>query len=293
MKSPSTNPQGPSRGWPEVLRGGSWSYPAKSCRVTHRSDAVPYDSYLFAGFRLVYSQSYSQQSSSIVPDRVVSGTFINGMYSISPTQKVHFSQGNLQYQPSTNSWRFAGNQWDVIDKSNEAIPLTYTDWIDSFRWGTGDNPIKDSDSWVYNDFIDWGSRLVGEWRTLTKEEWEYVFNNRSTASGIRYAKATVNGVNGVILLPDNWSKSIYNLNGTNESCASCDKNKVSASEWINVFSPAGAVFLPADNFWSSSTDDRGNAYFVTIGDDRLFVESYDMYYNNYDFRVRLVCPVKN
>lgn len=33
-----------------------------------------------------------------------------GLFSISPTQQVQFSQGNLQYQASTNTWRFAENQ---------------------------------------------------------------------------------------------------------------------------------------------------------------------------------------
>ena len=293
MNSPSTDPQGPSRGRPIVLRGGSWNYPAKSCRVTHRSDAAPWGKYAFAGFRLVFGQSSSQQTSTIAPDRVVSGTFVNGIFSISSTQKVHFSQGNLQYQPSTNSWRFAGNQWDTIDKANENISPTFSGWIDCFRWGTGDDPLKDSDSWAYNTFNDWGNRLIGEWRTLTKEEWEYVFDNRKTVSGIRYSKATVNGVNGVILLPDNWNKLAYELKSTNESAANFENNIISAADWNKAFSPAGAVFLPAVRCWSASTDDRGNAYLVEIWDDHFFVESYDMYYNNYDFRVRLVCPVKD
>ena len=33
-----------------------------------------------------------------------------GAFSVSATQQVHFSQGNLQYRASTNSWRFAEHQ---------------------------------------------------------------------------------------------------------------------------------------------------------------------------------------
>lgn len=39
---------------------------------------------------------------------------INGLFSVSATQQVYFSQGNLQYQASTNTWRFAENQWDYV-----------------------------------------------------------------------------------------------------------------------------------------------------------------------------------
>ena len=36
------------------------------------------------------------------------------MFSVSSTKQVHFSQGNLQYQASTNTWRFAEMQWDFV-----------------------------------------------------------------------------------------------------------------------------------------------------------------------------------
>lgn len=35
---------------------------------------------------------------------------INALFSVSSTQKVYFSKGNLQYQASTKTWRFAENQ---------------------------------------------------------------------------------------------------------------------------------------------------------------------------------------
>ena len=74
---------------------------------------------------------------------------IDGLFSVSPTQKVYFSQGNLQYQASTNTWRFAENQWDYVGDgvygtvvengvkcNNELISSTYDGWIDLFGWGT-------------------------------------------------------------------------------------------------------------------------------------------------------------
>ena len=48
-----TNPQGPSTGSDRVLRGGSWSYYAKYCRVSNRYYHDPSDSYFNLGLRLV------------------------------------------------------------------------------------------------------------------------------------------------------------------------------------------------------------------------------------------------
>ena len=46
--------------------------------------------------------------------------------------KIFFSQGNLQYQASTNTWRFAEHQYDLIGSDNSNISSTYSGWIDLF-----------------------------------------------------------------------------------------------------------------------------------------------------------------
>lgn len=75
---------------------------------------------------------------------------IGGLFSVSNTKQVWFSKGNLQYQASTNTWRFATNQWDFVGgttesrrnfgnvsgSSNNNISQTYDGWIDLFCWGT-------------------------------------------------------------------------------------------------------------------------------------------------------------
>lgn len=78
---------------------------------------------------------------------------INGLFTINENGgQVYFSQGNLQYQASTNTWRFAEHQWDfvgtqipdvqgyvggnVAGSSNHLIAETYNGWIDLFGWGT-------------------------------------------------------------------------------------------------------------------------------------------------------------
>ena len=199
---------------------------------------------------------------------------VKGLFSVSENDKVYFSKGNLQYQASSNTWRFAENQWDCVGNGNSNISSSYSGWIDLFGWATSgyyydgtchypwtcsptgnyvaygnhyanlDDETGQAD-WGYNAISNGGNR-IGQWRTLSEDEWEYLVLTRNTASGIRFAKATVNGVNGVILLPDDWNSSVYGLRNTNdETSASYGDNVISDETWISVLEPAGAVFLPA------------------------------------------------
>ena len=250
---------------------------------------------------------------------------INGLFSVSDSTQVYFSQGNLQYQASTNTWRFAENQFDFVGNGNSNISPTYNGWIDLFGWGTSGyhdandpynvnyQPWSTSMSQVnssYNYYgygpstnmsdpnltgtsanYDWGvynpisngGNTANQWRTLTQPEWNYVFNTRTTTSGIRYAKANVNNVNGVILLPDDWSSSTYSLSNTNSSGVSFGSNTMTASQW-STLEQAGAVFLPAagsrlgtsvlnvgfcGDYCSASYDGSGGRYCVCFYDSSL------------------------
>ena len=218
----------------------------------------------------------------------------NGAFSVSSTKKVNFAKGNLQYQASTNTWRFAEHQWDMIGDANKNISSDYSGWIDLFGWGTGNDPTMIVvHGGFYSQFSDWGNNNIsnGEgknWFTLTLEEWKYVCDRRSTTSGIRYAKAIVHGVNGVILLPDNWSRSNYSLYEINKYNASFSSNRISLADWTNRLEPNGAVFLPAAGgrfksdvnnvgtygfYWSATHKDDGfNAYKLWF-DERYVVPS--------------------
>lgn len=264
----------------------------------------------------------------------------NGVFSVASNRKVNFSKGNLQYQASTNTWRFAENQYDyvgsevvtlgepsgtVLGSSNHLISDTYDGWIDLFDWCTngynGKNPwMESNESTDYGDSnndiagtnYDWGVYNTisnggdKSWRILTRDEWEYVFDIRSTSSGIRYAKATVNGVNGVILLPDNWSSSNYSLSNTNKPDASFSSNCISQSDWTNKFEANGAVFLPAAGCsWATSVRYVGSRgyYWFLYSDCDCCVSSvlFDVgginmiYWSDSDglgFSVRLVCSAQ-
>ena len=98
--------------------------------------------------------------------------------------------------------------------------------------------------WGVNNPISNGGNIANRWRTLTLPEWNYILNIRNTPSGIRFAKAQVNEVNGVILLPDDWTTDTYNLNNTNSIGAYYSSNVINASQWATIEN-VGGVFLPA------------------------------------------------
>ncbi len=71
---------------------------------------------------------------------------LSGRFTINENgDQVVFSQGNLQYQASTNTWRFAENQYDAIGSDNSKISVSYNGWIDLYGWGTSgyDNTGRD------------------------------------------------------------------------------------------------------------------------------------------------------
>ena len=194
-----------------------------------------------------------------IPEGALSGKFtINA-----GGGKVNFSMGNLQYQASTDTWRFAPNQYDMIGSDNANISDSYTGWIDLFGWGTGNNPTNSStNSGDYSTFTDWGVNTISNggniadlWHTLTKDEWVYLFEHHTKGW------STVNGVNGYVIRPDGISTAVA--------------SSYTASEWATE-EAAGSVFLPAacsrggktfnagswGDYWSSTPYNSNDAYYL-------------------------------
>ena len=183
-------------------------------------------------------------------------------FSVSDTDQVYFSPGNLQHIGSADTpyWKFADNQWDYFGVANY-------DYVN-------DNPNEDYDLFYFPTI---GNMEQYGWRVLTREEWEYVFNTRSTASGIRYAKACVNDVNGMILLPDTWSADYYMLNSTNTPDANYSTNVITAQQW-NALEQHGAIFLPAAGIWNIECYDVGVSGLYWSSSDTLEeFWNYDLY----------------
>ena len=204
---------------------------------------------------------------------------LKGEFSVSSYQKVRFSRGNLQYNESNKSYQFAKNQWNVAGDG----------WIDLFVWS--DDTFSSIDD--------------GAWRLLSSDEWAYLLTKRITNSGDRYAKAIVNGVKGVIILPDNWNPSNYKLTNTNKFNGLFNMNSISAQDWKNKFEANGAVFLPAagnrtndviryvgseGDYWSSTLYNDNRAYLLDFDDAYLGAQYGDYVWNGNC--IRLVIDVE-
>ena len=196
-----------------------------------------------------------------------------GLFSVSETLKVRFSSGNLQYQASTGTWRFAESQLDYIGESNANISQSYDGWIDLFGWATSgyEHGGRDYQPWAtgehssgyyaYGSYrnnlydqtgkADWGYNAISNggntensgWRTLRKEEWEYLMTGRATPTGIHFATANVNGNNGLLIFPDDWDGS-FGITSADNYSADYGNNTVTATDWESL-QAKGVVFLPA------------------------------------------------
>ena len=228
-----------------------------------------------------------------------------GVFSVSNTKKVAFSSGNLQYTQSTNTWSFASAQYEMIGTDNVtgvSVPsgpsgdAALADKIDLFGWSgsTGSAKFGVSTYTYYADysgsFVDWGTNQIGNdapntWRTLSYDEWSYVVFNRPNASSL-VGVAQVNGVNGLILLPDDWAcpsgitfkSGFHSSSGVDYYAA---YQTFTANQW-SLLEGAGAVFLPAAgyrfcshvgdvqnscSYWSATGDDSDYAVCLYFGSD--------------------------
>ena len=133
-----------------------------------------------------------------------------------------------------HTWRFAEHQYDYIGADNNNISSTNDGWIDLFGWGTSgwmsgavcyqpwDTSKTNADyfpggsnendltggyaeaDWAWHNAIQNVGSQHHLWRTLTRNEWEYLFYGRTDAA-LKYGGATVDTVRGVVILPDNWT----------------------------------------------------------------------------------------
>ncbi|MBQ0031056.1 MAG: hypothetical protein KBT32_11595 [Bacteroidales bacterium] len=223
-----------------------------------------------------------------------------GKFSISATDYVQFSKGNLQatYHSASSSytWAIAANQYDYVGNAagNTTIKNDGSNndgaVVDLFGWSTdatnyGIN-ISQSHSTYSGDFKDWGTAIGDSWFTLSGDggEWDYILSKRSNAAQ-KCGKATLTfaSVKGVVILPDEWTLP--------EKCSftagkekGYSANKYDSDAWTKM-EQAGAVFLPIggsrngvaiDNstvnngyYWSRTGKGTENAYRLNFSDSGI------------------------
>ena len=283
--------------------------------ITGLQPATTY--YVRAYARNDQGTAYGEEMSFTTQTQIEKPT--SSSFSVSQTKYITFSPGNLQYTQSTNTWSFAENQWDMIGTDNvtdgsvsfdsrygdRKNGTALADKIDLFGWSTsatnfGVSTSTDWENDYLGSFVDWGTNTIGNdapntWRTLTYDEWKYLLNTRPNASSLK-GVAQVNGVNGLILLPDNWTcpagvtfKSGFHSELSVEAYS--QYQAFTAAEWSKL-EAAGAVFLPASGdrsgstvnlvqgrgcYWSATEYDSYNAYYLFFASGGAYMYDYNRY----------------
>ena len=150
--------------------------------------------------------------------------------------------------------------------------------------------INPSKLGVYNKIVNGGNE-AGLWRTLTYQEWEYLFKGRTNASRL-FGFGKVYCVEGIILLPDGWvtpdgltfnpstekglDPTYYNSKKVNYS-----HNSYTETVWKKM-EAAGAVFLPSAGWLSTSYTD---AVYTKASNS---INEYDGYYWSSSFAYELI-----
>lgn len=165
-------------------------------------------------------------------------------FSVSSSKRVLFASGNVQYHDYGDHWTFAEKQYIALGDHGSLsymgkiyYSINFHDF-DLFYWGTSDD-IKAGIEKV-KFFAEWGDHFAGGWRTLSYEEWDYLFTKRKNAENL-YGFSSVMGVEGVVILPDECACS--------EIKESYDDN----SSWAKM-EGFGAAFLPIAGYYSRESD---------------------------------------
>lgn len=256
-----------------------------------------------------------------------------GLYSVSATKKVRFSKGNLQYIGSagngdeTNTgayWKFADNQWSTFgwngqQKGGETIDRDmfpygtsgyphgatwYQPWsysgttADYYAYGSPSNSLEDQTGqadWGYNVITNGGNHENSGWRTLTIDEWRYLFEYCT------YGMATVNNNHGIIII-SNGSSS--NINTNHDNWTNNVFDETTSPKWSEL-EMIGAVFFPAAGYrrmgsinyssergcyWSSSSN--GNSYAYILYFEGQIIDFSRAHTRDCGTSVRLVREVK-
>ena len=234
-------------------------------------------------------------------------------FSVSMTKKVVFSSGNLQYNKTDSKFQFASQQTECLgENQGDVIDLFgWGMWLDEFAKDVSKitNTSKTGSDYApalnaNNEFATNKTTVNGiEWFTLSDAEWNYLLNTRTDADK-KYGVATINGVNGLIFLPDEFvlPGGVMFISGVSDN-SDADYYEYTAEMWVKL-EENGAVFLPACgsrhgtdvNYvsengacWSSTAYKSSLSYAFGFGSNMVMLQftSRDM-----GFSVRLVRKVE-
>ena len=177
------------------------------------------------------------------------------LFSISSSEKVYFAQGNAYKQKSDGKYYLFEKQWQAYNGVVNQLAPEDADIMDCVDPMTVVAEFGDASTstpiWVES------AETTG-WRLFTYDQINYLLNRRlsspvGAADNARYVCATVGGLSGVILFPDEFiwpeemvvPKEINCVKYHDDAWVRLDfPNSYTFSEWTEYMQPRGAVFLP-------------------------------------------------
>ena len=241
-------------------------YGESTCGTVTIGGTVYYQDNAYVGT----GSTYLTQSPLDYPSLLLRGKFtINGNGG-----KVQFSKGNLKRVNDT--WSFFTNQYDCLGDTWNSTSCDLFYWEMTGNYGSAQSCVTSSGT--ASDVVDWGTNIGTGWKTLTKDEWVYLFNTRTNASS-KYGYGIVNEVKGMIILPDSWTLP----DGLSFTAGiSYFTNNYSTAQWSQM-EAAGAVFLPAAGNRDSGGPNNRNidGYYMSSSPDGVDKAYRVQFYSNY------------
>ena len=232
---------------------------------------------LYNGTVLIVPRGVQEQKVQIVDGAIMAE------YSVSETKKVYFSQGNLQYssegthlcadgtnQPGT--WNFAEKQWDqgmffywgnsgyndtikqilASKQAEETMGMSYFSAYQTIAQANISNTYND---WGVYNAISNGGNTPDTWRTLTKDEWIYLWEQRENADKLK-GTTKVDGVECTYLLPDSWTDFEAKI----PSALYSSEQIFDVFPSVTVMLNKGVVFFRKNAKKSNLSDNSGSGY---------------------------------
>ncbi|MCQ2154158.1 MAG: InlB B-repeat-containing protein [Bacteroidales bacterium] len=226
---------------------------------------------------------------------------IPGLFSLSPTNRVFFSRGNLWYDKSPEDggkyWDFETHQYGLHtypgDKGTPDDTYGLFGWGDAPSGGGNINTSLGGYGWPDDGTDPWGSRIdtAGTWYTPDSSGWTYLLKERVMANGGPRYTTQMNGITidgatykGIFFYPDFYDGAEIGSEGAPATWSDIDNAGI-----LFLISAGGRRQTEVSgngNYWSSTRYYGDNAYRLQ------FSASYgiDINFQNhlYGFSVRLV-----
>lgn len=249
-----------------------------------------------------------------------------GKFSVSPTKQVYFSPGNLWADGSdnfyfelaqthtNNTYQTRASPPPPPEPPVPALDYWHETHVTNFYWSADASEAyvenapsggKDSDIFFTNatpNTPNAGFTVNGQqgvWRTLSNEEWQYLFSYADKANDTRaglyaYCVTVCGSNNCVVLYPDGYSKE--------KVVGTYDTSSYDTEEEYFAATAEGVVFLPAaglrtdysvydigskGSYWASTANGENYAHCLFF-DNVVVAPTNYLGYRIYGYSVRLV-----